>query len=161
MITVAQSAVDDAWNELYNSSEERAQELVEEFAHEQPHLAGFLVNAEEEISKLDDRGFLLLYGTWAWLAFKLEGRDDSTVTRGMIDASYERNTADRMRLEGITDSAMLEAARDFTAGYRHFPLLGAIINDVLEGEMESGRRDDDISGMLVVIVKTVIDCLDA
>ena len=40
-------------------------------------------------------------------------------------------------------------------------MLGAIINDIMEGNMEGPHRADDITGMMVMCVKTVIDGLDA
>jgi hypothetical protein len=68
LTTVPLSAIEDAWHDLYDTGEERAQELLEEFVREQPDLAAYLACAEEEINTLDDRGFLMLYGVWIWRA---------------------------------------------------------------------------------------------
>jgi hypothetical protein len=160
MITVSQAAVQDAWSELYNTTEEHAQALVEEFAREQPHLCAFLSEHEEMIESLADRGFLLLYGVWAWRAFQMEGRDDSTVSRGAIGAAYERNQLSAGML-GASNKELLDAAQEFTRNYRHYPLFGAIMNDVFEGQLESEHLNDDITGMMLLTVKTVLDVLDA
>ena len=61
--SVPLSAIEDAWHELYDTTEERAVELMDAFAKEQPELAHYLSEAESETSKLDDRGFLMLYVT--------------------------------------------------------------------------------------------------
>lgn len=160
MITVSHASVQDAWNDLYNSSEEHAQLLVEEFAREQPYLCAFVTEHEEMISALADRGFLLLYGVWAWRAFQMEGRDDSTVSRMAIEAAYERNQ-DSAGGMGASNKELLDAAQEFTRSYRHFPLFGAIMNDIFEGQLDSEHMNDDISGMMLLVVKTVIDVLDA
>jgi hypothetical protein len=160
MITVSQASVQDAWNELYNTTEEHAQDLVEEFAREQPCLCAFLSEHEEMIESLADRGFLLLYGVWAWRAFQMEGRDDSTVSRGSVEAAYERNQMNAS-LMGASNRALLDAAQEFTRSYRHYPLFGAIMNDIFEGHLESEHLNDDITGMMLLVVKSVIDVLDA
>ena len=147
MNTVPLSAIDDAWHELYDSTEERAGELMDAFAKEQPELAAYLSGAEEEINTLDDRGFLMLYGVWAWLAFKLNGRDDTMVTATSIDAAANRNHEDMSRLGNASQSLIMDASRGFRKEFRQMPMLGAIVNDVAEGQMESQHRNDDITGI--------------
>jgi hypothetical protein len=161
MDTVPLSAIEDAWHELYNTTEERAHELLDAFVKEQPELAHYLTEAEQEISKLDDRGFLLLYGVWIWFAFKLNGRDSTMVTATAVEAASNRNHTDMMRMGEAKQSLILDAAADMRREFRQLPLLGAIINDIMEGQMEGDSRSDDITGMLVLCAKTVIDCLDA
>ena len=136
-------------------------DLVEEFAREQPFLMTFLVTAEEEIEKMDDRGFLILYGMWAWLAFKYNGRTGTIVPASAIEAARNANIHEMETLHGVGDNAVDRAGRKLTKSYRQAPLLGAILNNVAEGEMESEHRQDDITGLLLVEIKTVIDALDA
>ncbi|HEX2748051.1 MAG TPA: hypothetical protein VHM91_08640 [Verrucomicrobiales bacterium] len=161
MNTVPLSAIEDAWNEIYNTTEERAHEILTSFMKEQPELTLYLSEAEQEIDKLDDRGFLTLYGAWAWLAFKLNGRDSTMVTATAVEAASERNHSDMMRMGEAKQSLIMDAAKDFSKDFRQLPMLGAIINDLMEGQMEGESRQDDITGMIVVCAKTVIDCLDA
>ena len=161
MNTVSLSAIEDAWHEIYDTTEERAGELMDAFAKEQPELAVYLSEAESEISKLDDRGFLMLYGVWAWYAFKLNGRDSTMVTATQIEAASNRNHEDMQRMEQAKQNLVMDASADFRKEFHQLPMLGAIINDVMEGKMEGGNFNDDITGMIVLCAKTVIDCLDA
>jgi hypothetical protein len=161
MNTVPLSAIEDAWHELYDSTEERAGELVEAFMKEQPELAAYLGEAEQEIGALDDRGFLTLYGVWTWLAFKLNGRDSTMVTAPMIEAAANRNHEDMVHMSRAKQSLIMDASRAFRQDFRQLPMLGAIIDDLAEGQMESAHRNDDITGLIVICAKTVIDCLDA
>lgn len=161
LTTVPLSAIEDAWHEIYDTTEERAGELMEEFAREQPDLVAYLASAEEEINTLTDRGFLMLYGVWAWLACKLNGRDTNRVTATAIEAAATRNHTDMMRLQEDRTRQVMDASAVFRQEFRQLPLLGAIINDAMEGDMEGESRQDDITGMTVLCAKTVIDCLDA
>ena len=161
MNTVSLSAIEDAWHEIYDTTEERAGELMDAFAKEQPELAFYLSEAESEISKLDDRGFLMLYGVWAWYAFKLNGRDTTMVTATQIEAASNRNHTDMQHMEQAKQSLVMDASSDFRKEFHQLPMLGAIINDVMEGKMEGENFNDDITGMIALCAKTVIDCLDA
>jgi hypothetical protein len=161
MNTVPLSAIEDAWHEIYDTSEESASELLDAFAREQPELADYLTEAEQEISQIDDRGFLLLYGVWIWRAFKLNGRGGAMVSAGSIVAAADRNRADMERMQRAESGLIMDASADFRKDFRQLPLLGAIINDIMEGRMESESRSDDVTGMIVLCAKTVIDCLDA
>ncbi len=161
MNTVPLSAIEDAWHDLYDTTEERAGELMDAFAREQPELAHYLTGAEEEISTLDDRGFLMLYGVWTWLAFKLNGRDRTMVTASAIDAAANRNYEDMSRMGSDSGKLIMDASAGFRKEFRQMPMLGAILNDVAEGQLESDHRSDDITGMIILCTKTVIDCLDA
>ena len=161
MNSVSLSAIEDAWHEIYDTTEERTHELLDAFKHEQPELVLYLSEAESEISKLDDRGYLLLYGLWAWFAFKLNGRDNSMVSASTIEAAANRNHADMQRMEQSQQSLIMDTSQDFRKDFHQLPMLGAIINDVMEGQMEGESRQDDITGMIVLCAKTVIDCLDA
>jgi hypothetical protein len=161
MNTVPLSAIEDAWHDLYDTTEERAQELMDAFVKEQPELAFYLSEAEQEIDKLDERGFLILYGVWVWQAFKMNGRDSTMVSATAVEAASNRNHADMMRIGEAKQSLIMDASREFSKDFGQLPMLGAIINDIVEGQMEGEHRNDDITGMIVVCVKTVIDCLDA
>ena len=161
MNTLPLSAIEDAWHELYDTSEERAGELLDAFVKAQPELAHYLSEAESEIDTLSDRGFLMLYGVWAWLAFNMNGRDSSMVTATAIEAAANRNHADMMRMEQAKQSLVMDVSADFRKDFRQLPMLGAIINDVMEGKMEGDSLSDDVTGMIVLCAKTVIDCLDA
>lgn len=161
MNTLPLSAIEDAWHELYDTTEERAGELLDAFIKEQPELAHYLSEAESEIDTLSDRGFLMLYGVWAWLAFKMNGRDTTLVTATAIEAAANRNHTDMMRMEHAKQSLVMDVSADFRKDFRQLPMLGAIINDVMEGNMEGDSLSDDITGLIVLSAKTVIDCLDA
>lgn len=161
LTTVPLSAIEDAWHEIYDTTEERAGELMDEFVREQPDLAAYLASAEEEINTLTDRGYLMLYGVWAWLACKLNGRDTTRITATAIEAAATRNHADMMRLQEDRTRQVMDASAAFRKDFRQLPLLGAIINDAMEGDMEGESRRDDITGMTVLCAKTVIDCLEA
>ena len=46
-------------------------------------------------------------------------------------------------------------------GYRQWPLFSALIHDIMQGELEREQSADDITGILLLHAKTIVDSLDA
>jgi hypothetical protein len=162
MQTVQENAIEDAWHQLHHEAipEEDVQDLVDEFYQEQPVLMGFLLSMEDDVTNADDEGFFVLYGAWIWLAFKISGRDDRMVTEQAVEAAYQRNVKEMEELNAAGPSTAEAQARGMTKSYRQMPMLAAVLTEIMEGEME-GNRVDDLTGMLTLHLKTIIDCLDA
>ena len=155
------SAINDAWHEVYDSTEERAQKWLDKFAHEQPLLLEFVLSMEEDIEKMDDRGFLTLYAVWIWLTFKNNGRSVSSVSERTISAAFESAMHVKEALDHDKEKNVMDAAGGFSLGYKNLAMLGAIAHDVHAGEFESGRTTDDITGMILLVARALIDALDA
>jgi hypothetical protein len=154
------SAVNDAWHDVYDTDEAAVQAKLDTFAREQPVLLQYVLTCEEDIEKLDDRGFLTLYALWIWLAFKKNGRDASPVSESTINGAFETNMSIKEVLDHDTSGSVMDAADGFALHYKHQAMLGAIAHDVHAGELESGRTTDDITGMILLTARTIIDALD-
>ncbi len=161
MQTIPISAIDDAWAEIMEAEETGSPELIDEFASEQPFIMTYLVSVEEEIEKLDDRGSIILYGMWAWLSFKYNGRSGTIVTAATIENARNANVKEMEELSAAGTTAHSKASIDLTHSYRQMPLLSAILTNVSEGAVESMHHLDDINGLILLEMKTVIDALEA
>ncbi len=170
MQTIPITAIDDAWEEL-NEAEDQDHDddgdpqgepaIVAEFAEEQPHVLAFLVAGEETIEKMDDRGILIFYGMWAWLSFKYNGRSETLVTEQSLHTAFERNMQEMKKLEADVGNVSHKSMRAMTANYPQMPLLGAIIQNLAEGDVETEGREDDLSGMILIYAKSVVDAFHA
>ena len=160
MPTVPPSAVTDAWNELNIEDDEKLATHVAEFRAQQPVLAGFLQAAEEAIAERDDRGLIFFYGLWAWLAFRKCGGATHEVTEERIEAAWENNDEEVQELGAVEQSHWLHEARSLTRDYRQMALLGAMTESIMDPGLTDRPRSDDLSGILLVHVKTAIDALD-
>lgn len=161
MPVVPVSAVTDAWNELNCGDDEALAATVSRFRAEQPALAGYLQAAEESIAEKDDRGLVFFYGLWAWRAFRLAGGAEGEITEDMIGDIWDANEEEVRFLEASSPSRWLSHARGLTAGYRQMALLGAVTEAVMDPGLTDNPRTDDLSGVILLHVKTAIDCLDA
>ena len=160
MPTVPPSAVTDAWNELNLEEDERLAAHVAGFRLEQPVLAGFLQAAEEAIAERDDRGVVFFYGLWAWLAFKKCGGATHEVTEERLEAAWEENERGVAELEAAGDRQWLHQARGLTRDYRQMALLGAMTESIMDPGLVNRVVHDDLSGIILLHVKTAVDALD-
>lgn len=160
MPIVPPSAVTDAWNELNIEDDDRLTDHVALFRSEQPVLAGYLQAAEEAVSSRDDRGLIFFYGLWAWLAFKKCGGAEHEVTEQRIDAAWDQNELEMEMLGAGSKLQWLHGARAITRDYRQMALLGAVTESVMDPGLTDQPRTDDLSGVILMHVKTAIDCLD-
>ena len=160
MPTVPPSAVTDAWNELNIEDDEKLAMHVAQFRMEQPVLAGFLQAAEEAIAERDDRGLVFFYGMWAWLAFKKCGGAAHEVTEERIEAAWEENEEEMQELAAVDETRWLHSARALTREYRQMALLGAMTESIMDPGLTDRPRTDDLSGIILLHVKTAIDALD-
>ena len=160
MPTVPPSAVTDAWNELNTVDDEKLAIHVAQFRAEQPVLAGFLQAAEEAIADRDDRGLVFFYGLWAWLAFKKCGGATHEVTEERIEAAWEENEEEMQELAAVDQRRWLHSARSLTSQYRQMALLGAMTESIMDPGLTDRPRSDDLSGIILLHVKTAIDALD-
>lgn len=161
MTAVPLSAVNDAWHQLNESDRESVRSWVEQFRREQPVLSGFLLAAEENLSNHNERGSLLLMGLWAWLACRLSGVRSREISEEMIESVYDANEQQMRCLDAAGDADFMDEASNWTTTYPQMPLLGAMVNELMGGEMEETRRVDDMLGILILFLKTTIDCLTA
>ena len=160
MPIVPPSAVTDAWNELNIEDDEKLAVHVAQFRSEQPVLAGFLQAAEEAIAERDDRGLTFFYGLWAWLAFRKCGGATHEVTEERIEAAWDNNEDEMHELEAASQLRWLNEARALTSEYRQMALLGAMTESIMDPGLTDRPRTDDLSGIILLHVKTAIDALD-
>ena len=160
MPAVPPSAVTDAWNELNLEDDDHLSTHVSQFRAAQPVLAGFLQAAEEAIAERDDRGLIFFYGLWAWLAFQKCGAANHEIDEERIDAAWSENELAMQHLAAAGDERWLHHARSLTREYGQMALLGAITESIMDPGLTDRPRADDLSGIILLYVKTAIDALD-
>lgn len=159
MFALAPALVDDVWRELASSPPAVVGRLVERFRRAQPVLSGFVLAAEESVFANDERGSLMLYTLWSWLVCQRAGRAAREITEEVIEASLAENSRLLHSAATAPASDVMSTASAWTATYPALPMLSAILNQVMGGELENTRRIDDFAGLITLYMKTVIDCL--
>jgi hypothetical protein len=159
VFTLSPALVDDVWLELSSCAPADIDTLLGRFRREQPVLGGFVRAAEECVFANDERGALVLYSLWSWLVCQRAGRATHEITEERIEAALAANSSLLASAAAAPTSDVMSTASAWTAGYPGLPLLAAILNQVMGGELENTARLDDFAGLITLYMKTVIDCL--
>ena len=157
MQTLSLALVEDCWLEICGLTPALEAELMSRFRQAQPALFGFLRAAQEATFQGEDRGCLLLYGLWVWLAFHKAHGTTREITEDDIERALSANERHIAELHAA-GGPLMDKAAGWTSTYAQMPLLAAIINRAMEGDLEEGRRVDDLLGVLILYLKTAIDC---
>lgn len=161
MKEIPPALVQEVWLELLACGPEEIQERVRRFRQVQPELAGYVRAAEENILGLSDYGSLMLYTLWAWEVCRRIGAAQREIDGDLIEAALSENERLLRAVEVAPANDIMSTAAEWTENYPALPLLSAILQQAMMGELEETRRVDDFLGILTLIMKTVIDCLAA
>jgi hypothetical protein len=159
MPDITAELVSEIWHELMISSSQEVGERLDRFRQIQPILAGYVRAVDDGIFANDDRGSVTLYALWAFEVCRRIGRARREIDESTIESMLVENERLLDAMEAAPLSDVMGTAASWTESYPHLPLLGAILHQAMQGELEETRQVDDFLGLLILHMKTVVDCL--
>ncbi|MBI1841934.1 MAG: hypothetical protein HYR88_13930 [Verrucomicrobia bacterium] len=159
METIPQDIVDSIWDEALDTPPEETQEKVQALFNSQPAIAAYLLYVEEEMMPPEERGVILMIGYCLLKAMLPEGSDPRIVTQEDIEDAEKKNLEMMESLEG-TELDWMNQGVGFIKNYRQGPLLGSVLEALMEGNEDTTDDTRDYIGMVWLSMKAVIDCLD-
>ena len=160
MQTIPSSLIDQIWEHLNETPPEEVKVLFERMTAEQPILVGYLLAIEEDVLEKKQQGTLLFLGMVIWQIMSNGGAMLTEVTPEALEAAEDANIAFLERLDEDSEMNYMSAVTQMMDRYNQTPLLGAILDALMEGNEDTPELADDSMGLALVHLKTVIDCLD-
>jgi hypothetical protein len=161
MKTIPIATVDRIWDHVNQASEAQTLGLAQRFQEQQPALMIYLLASEEAIESGEEPGWLLSLGGIVFEIMTSEKPGLPMVPPEQIDEAEAANVAFLEKLEEGSEMDWMTAVQKTMAMYNQWPLLGAVIEALMEGQEESPELASDAVGTALLALKTVIDCLDA
>jgi len=127
---------------------------------EQPVIMIYLVAMDEGVFEETERGRLIELGAIVWQATTAAGRGKRMITETEVEQAEEANLKWLEELDAGRETDFLAGVRDVLQGYNQMPLLGALLEALMQGHEEAPELAPENVGMALVYLKTVIDCLD-
>ncbi|MEW6306664.1 MAG: hypothetical protein AB1705_24625 [Verrucomicrobiota bacterium] len=160
MKTIPIETVTEAWDRFSSIPEEDIEDLLNRVAHQQPCIVAYLLAADEEYMRGVQQGTLLFIGLTIH-EIMAEGRPHmAPVDSAAIDAMEQKNIefiermAEESEIHQRTDSLWM------VQNYNQMPLLGAALEALMADWEDAPEMADENLGMMLLHLKTVIDCLD-
>lgn len=160
MKTILPAAIDEIWEGVNLSNPDQARALAERMQQEQPFIMVYLLAAEESMLDAQDRGTLLMLGATVWQIMSAGGPPLREVADTELEAAEEANIRALEEMETGSEMDYTEAMQRLISDYHQMPLLGAVVEALMEGHTEEPDLAPEHVGLALIHLKTVIDCLD-
>lgn len=159
MKTIPDKAIEKTWKRVTEATPEDAQAMLDRMAKAQPLVFAYLMAVDETLYDDEQRGQLLLIGLVLWELLRKEA-PDHLITMEEIEAAEESNIKFLEGLEAGSEMDYMDGMQRLISTYNQMPLLGAVIEALMEGNEDEPELADENLGLALVHLKSVIDCLD-
>jgi hypothetical protein len=158
--TIPLETVDRIWTRINEGTPEETQRLVERMGAKQPFILAYLMAIDERLTPKNNPGSLLMLGFIVWHIMSSSAPNLRQVTPEEIETAEELNVLQLEQMEEDSEINFQKAALKLFATYNQMPLLGAVLEALMEEVEESSNWIEDETGMAFLYIKSVIDCLD-
>ena len=145
---------------MSQSMPEEIPEIIEQFADDQPLILAFLMSAYDDILNQVELEALLYLGVAVWKMMRHGGRPSAMVSEKRLDEVEAINLKMLEYLDGESERDFENTVRMIIDNYNQVEVLRFVIEELMEdSEDDEDFRDENI-GIMMIALKTVIDCLD-
>jgi hypothetical protein len=160
MKTISGKIIERTWKRINEASEEEAQRLLDVMAKQQPFIVAYLMAVEETLMGDHERGQLLLIGLMLWEIISAENPALRQVTMVDLEAAEQVNIKFLEELEAGSEMDHLAGLQKLMATYHQVPLLTALIEALMADDAEEPELASENTGLALLHLKSVLDCLD-
>ena len=159
---VAAETVERTWKWMAGLSRREARKLAHRMQREQPGIQAYLLAVDQDILNQHERELLLYMGTVVWQAMaRGTGRFLPRVMIRTIEEAEARNLQMLERLEGKSEAAFENTAREMAASCGQSELLKYVIETLMEKPEKGCVIRDRSRGVMMLDLKSVLDAFDS
>lgn len=159
MKTIPDKSIERTWKRVTEAAPEDAQAMLNRMARAQPFIFVYLMAVDETLFEEAERGQLMLIGLVLWEVLRKDA-PAGPVPIEEIEAAEAANLNFLENLEAGSEMDYMEGMQYLLSTYNQMPLLGAVIEALMEGNEEEPELANENLGLALVHLKSVIDCLD-
>ena len=159
--SISAEVVERTWQRIAGQSVKDAQKLVNRMSKEQPVVLAYLMAVDNDIFNQSEREVLLFLGVVVWQIMLQGTRPLPKVTEKILDKAGAGNLKMAGYLQGETGSGFDEAVRKIIGSYKQPEVLRYVVEAIMEDTEESSPIREGNKGIMLLDLKTVIDCFDA
>jgi hypothetical protein len=152
--------IDQSWKKMEKLELGDVPKLVNNLGNDQPFILTYLMATGNEILDQQEREALLFMGVMIWHIVSENISEVPEITLDMLEECDEKNMAMLEYLAGEPDSEFMDTTESIMAKYHQAELLRYIIDRLMEEPDKGITLNADNIGMMIIYLKTIIDCLD-
>ncbi|MBM3157868.1 MAG: hypothetical protein FJ004_11385 [Chloroflexi bacterium] len=159
--SISADVVEKTWQRVAKFSPQNVQKLIKRMAKEQPVVLAYLMAVDNDIFNQSEREGLLFLGMVVWQIMLQGTRPLPKVTEKILDEAEARNLKMAEYLRDETEAGFEETTRKIIGSYKQPEVLRYVVEAIMEDTEESSPIREENKGIMLLDLKTVIDCFDA
>ncbi|MEA3445241.1 MAG: hypothetical protein U9R19_11015 [Bacteroidota bacterium] len=162
MRTVTAEEIELYLDELDEMPEEKSEDLVNELSEKQGFIMAYLLAVEHDSFDEYERDGFFYLGLSLWYIMQNLNPEIHVITEEEIEASEHNNFKMLDVMSDETEAGMTKIIELIVENYSQPNLFGYIVEALMEidEDDEEPIYHPDHSGMMLIYLKTVIDCFD-
>lgn len=160
MNPISSEIVEKTWKEIGGQSPETAPEMIKHMTKKQPVILAHLMASGHDILNRDERELLLYLGIVIWQIMLQGDTPLPKVTEKTLEDIDKSNMKMLEYLEGESDTGFIETTEQLFKDYLQPEVLKYVIEAIMEEPHEDCQIRDEYKGIMVIYLKTIIDCFN-
>ena len=161
MNKISGDIVENTWREMSVLSPLKYPKLVNKLSKEQPVILAYFLAVGDEFLNKDEQELLLYLGLVVWRVMSKGDTPIPQVTEKMVEEAEDKNIKMLEYLDGESESGFIDTVETIIENYNQPEVLQFVVEALIEEDEEDDAniREESI-GMMMIYLKTVIDCFD-
>ena len=160
MNSIPAEIVEEMRIELSEMSPDAAPDIIDRMSNEQPLVLAYLMAIGDNLFNQDERELFVFLGVVIWQIMSQGDTPLPQVTEKMIDEIEESNFKMLEYLEDESEADFIETTDNMLENYNQQEVLKYVIEVIMEEPEEDCEITEESQGLMMIYLKTVIDCFD-
>ena len=153
--------IDPLWEEMAAIEPDQVPELMHHIGEVQPHVVSYLLGINDDILSDPEREMVFYLGVIIWRILDRIGFRYDEISLDTLLEKEETNFKMLEYLAGEPDAEFTGTVGRIMDNYNQSELLRYIIDRIIQEPLNDAEMVDDHVGIMVIYLKTFIDCFDA
>ncbi len=160
MNKISEQIVERTWKEMSSMSPLNYPKLINKMAKEQPVILAYLMAVGDELFNEVERELILYLGVVVWRIMSRGNEPLPNVTEKILDEVEDKNIKMLEYLEGESETDFFATVATIIENYNQPEVLRYVVEALMEDNEEGVEIKEENIGMIMIYLKTVIDCFD-
>jgi len=160
MKTISSEIVEKTWRKIGKMSVLEIPKMAYRMREEQPVVLAYLLTAGTDILNQDERELLLYLGMVVWQMMSQGSRPLVKITEDVVDEMERSNMKVVEYLKNEPETGFIKVTKEMIENYPQPEVLKYIVEALMEEQEEGCVIRNENKGMMMLYLKTVIDCFD-
>lgn len=153
--------IDSLWEEMADIDPEDVPELMKVIGKQQPHVVSYLLGITDDILSDPEREIVFFMGVVMLRVIQGLGIRNEEISLELLLEKEGTNFRMLEYLAGEPDTEFTDTVGKIMDNYNQSELLRYIIDRIMEEPLNDTEIENDHIGIMVIYLKTFIDCFDA